>query len=1028
MKIPTHLQLCPLFVATALILGAIPAFAQKIDLVTQANLHGGLVVQLGAGESQMAAELSQTGRYLIHVLDPKSEAIQVSRQKLRTSGVYGLAWAEHLPDTRQLPYAENVVNAIVVRDFAVPAGELLRVLTPGGALIATNPALLPKAELQAAGFHDFAEKSGGMLVARKPWPETMDVWSHARHGSDGNAVSSDTEVGPPRRVRWVAAATWEVEGMVSAGGRNFYGGILARDGFNGLRLWHRDLARGGDANATEFKLPRIPGDGARPVASPELLFAVLKGRPVALDAANGEVKREFSGVEQPNAILNHEEVVIVSGPNAVHGFNAKTGTEIWKIAAMQPHNVIAGSGLVSFIHGRPKRGEKSEAVTADLRSGQIFWRRADFPWLDRVTRTVLHQEHLAFEVSSLSDHDAGNAVHLAMAQTGDFAWEKTYPPGMNHKRQARALFLDDAMWILHGGRINTQVPDKSGRVPVEVSALELDSGEVMVTHKAGLTHCFPPVATPNFMFAGELDLTDLRSGNVVANRITKANCSRENGWVPANGLVYTTPKHCTCWPMLRGFVAMAPAAPRENPAMKPVEEIDFALESGPAAISGGAPAKSGDWPMYRRDVWRSGSHPAPGPKNLEIAWKVALGADSDSSSGPILHDWRENPYVKGPLTAPIVANGLAYAARPDAHEVLAVKTDGSGQIAWRFTANGRVDTPPTYHDGLVLFGTHAGSVYALRADSGQQVWRLRAAPTEERIVAYGQVESPWPVPGSVLVDEGVAYFVAGRQELADGGVLVFAVDPLTGQKHWVHRIDDVPQQGFYENSGLEFDPVDILFREGDRIAMSRWLITRDGKERSVDKWNAFARVNVDGQGAAWVPRGFWTYGARHQYRFAGEAPKRPLCAFRGGTVVGQLNGSTDIYRRDFDLENGEEFDSKWITGWSASKQAREGKKPYRSYRIAEKAAWKTDPFTPAAEKKELPPGTQVWNEVYGMVLAGDGRVFLAHKDGRLVTLNVADGAVLAETQVPAPVWDGLAMAGDRLFLTTMTGELVCLGK
>ena len=38
---------------------------------------------------------------------------------------------------------------------------------------------------------------------------------------------------------------------------------------------------------------------------------------------------------------------------------------------------------------------------------------------------------------------------------------------------------------------------------------------------------------------------------------------------------------------------------------------------------------------------------------------------------------------------------------------------------------------------------------------------------------------------------------------------------MTGQQHWVHRIDSVPQQGFYENSGLEFDPFDILHAEGD---------------------------------------------------------------------------------------------------------------------------------------------------------------------------------------------------------------------
>ena len=98
------------------------------------------------------------------------------------------------------------------------------------------------------------------------------------------------------------------------------------------------------------------------------------------------------------------------------------------------------------------------------------------------------------------------------------------------------------LWILHGGKINTDDKANLKRSPTEVSALDPLTGEVRKTFPAGLAHCFPPVCTPNFVFAGELDMTDLRSGDVIANRITKANCSRESGWIPANGLVYTTPK------------------------------------------------------------------------------------------------------------------------------------------------------------------------------------------------------------------------------------------------------------------------------------------------------------------------------------------------------------------------------------------------------------------------------------------------------------------------------------------------------
>ena len=58
------------------------------------------------------------------------------------------------------------------------------------------------------------------VVARKPWPDSMDEWTHPRHSAAGNAVTRDTVVGPPRRVRWLAGPWTEVANLVTADGRN----------------------------------------------------------------------------------------------------------------------------------------------------------------------------------------------------------------------------------------------------------------------------------------------------------------------------------------------------------------------------------------------------------------------------------------------------------------------------------------------------------------------------------------------------------------------------------------------------------------------------------------------------------------------------------------------------------------------------------------------------------------------------------------------------------------------------------------
>ena len=154
-----------------------------------------------------------------------------------------------------------------------------------------------------------------------------------------------------------------------------------------------------------------------------------------------------------------------------------------------------------------------------------------------------------------------------------------------------------------------------------------------------------------------------------------------------------------------------------------------------------------------------------------------------------------------------------------------------------------------------------------------------------------------------------------------------------------------------------------------------------------------------------------------------------MVAFRDDNVYSSLNGSTRVFRRDFDLDQGEPFDSKWITGWKASQTAHDGGKPYRTYRIAEKAKWTEDPFAdPGLEPEEFEPGTQVYNRIHAMALSGDGKLYLVHQDGRLKVLNTSDGKVILEAQVPPPAWDGLAIAEERLYLSTQNGELLCLGE
>ncbi len=122
----------------------------------------------------------------------------------------------------------------------------------------------------------------------------------------------------------------------------------------------------------------------------------------------------------------------------------------------------------------------------------------------------------------------------------------------------------------------------------------------------------------------------------------------------------------------------------------------------------------------------------------------------------------------GRLTSPVIAGGTVYVAQTDEHTLFALD-ESDGREKWTYTIGARIDSPPTVHRGRVIFGGADGWVYCLTTD-GELAWRYRAAPMDRRTMAFEQLESLWPVHGSVLVHDDTVYCVAGRSNFLDGGL------------------------------------------------------------------------------------------------------------------------------------------------------------------------------------------------------------------------------------------------------------------
>lgn len=933
------------------------------------RIRGGLAVVAGDADAGSVAAFAREAPFLLHWLAP-ADAVGAARDALLRERLYGKVTVEAWTGS-DFPFANDLVSVLLLADPSrVTPQEARRVTRPGG-------------EIWSYGRGRWASEV-------KSRPPGMDEWTHWRHGPDRNPVSKDRLVEVPRRIQWLSLQGKEGKDLVSAGGRNFYslGGVLsARDAFNGVPLWSRNID------------PKCP-----PIAAGETVWAVAGRELVALDAATGSVRRAYAEAGAPQLLSllpdprDPEGVILAVGERSLRLLAAGSGKLLWTLDAPLARAVSAGAGTVFLIRGELDGAEESAALALDQATGGIRWERKDLPWSRFCFRSSTAAGIVAFETGRyaapknllLIPKNEAPGLHFLSAADGRTLREIAYKPAMRHDENVRVFFVGD--------RIAYHRMERDQNASSLVVHRGLDREPDVFPALPPSKHyfyCYPPTATERFFIYGQLSFTDWETRKHEANPLTRGSCGAwSEGVLPANGLVYIFPKSCNCFSMLSGLGALAPA---DGSLPAPSRE----LEKGPA-FGTSAPSRPGDWTHYRGDEHRSGSSPDPVPAEAAVRWAAEIPLPAP---GTLLQDeWRGYPFSAGPLTPPVVAEGLVVVAQPHAHRVIALD-EATGKVRWSFIANGRVDSTPTVAEGLCLFGTRAGWVYALRASDGGLAWRLRAAPAERRIVHFGQVESPWPAPGSVLVSGGTAYFGAGIHPLADGGTRAFAVDARTGALRWEKILTGMgyDEKGWHGRAGLEQDAFDLMVRDGGKIALSRWVFDPQSGVHEYLWQNAYYRVGADG---AYMQRGTWSYG----YPMNRPRMRRPLLVARGNAVFGanrvRESGDLKLFRRDF--KPGEPFNVVWEE--QANDTASRVGAYFPANRIAEKVTW-ASPY----------PG---WIEA--LALAGDGLFVFA--DRKLRIYSATDGSLIRTADLERPVWDGFAAAHGRLYVSTLEGRVLCLGK
>jgi len=1095
-KAGTRLMSAMMFLSLAMAPTAWPAEADQAKaILDNTNVKGGLIVHLGCGDGKLTAALHANDSYLVQGLDADPRNVERAREHIRSLGLYGKVSVD-LWSGGYLPYIDNLVNLVVAENLGdIPIEEVVRVLVPEGVA--------------------YIKEGDKWTKTLKIRPREMDEWTHFFHGPDNNPVAHDLLVGPPRRYQWVGTPRWSrhhdhmasMSALVSTGGRLFYimdegrresiqlparWFLVGRDAFNGTVLWKLPMA---SWNTHKWPLKSGPAQITRRlVAVDDKVYVTLTlDAPVtAIDAATGKTIRTYEGTANTEELIVSDGVVFALAndaaskwpqykqefayvwsnsnhankdwawdqqPRHVVAIDAESGKILWKKESLVAPMTLAADSRGVYFHD----GQK--LVCLDRTTGEPTWQSE--PIGRRTPMPVCFGPRLVVWKDVVVFAGGDRAMTAVSSETGKSLWTAPHPRS-GHQSPEDLLIVNDLVW---SGDIAT------GADSGIFKGLDLHTGQIKKDFPPDVDaywfhhRCYPSKATDQYLLTSRtgIEFIDPQTENWQIHHWVRGGCIY--GIMPCNGLIYAPSNSCGCYldSKLNGFNALAPAygdraIPRQIPSRErfqrgpAYENLKSEIQDLKLPASGGA-----EWPTYRGDAERSGRAKAALPDSLKSAWQADLG---------------------GKLSSVVVADGKLFVASVDTHSVNALDA-ASGKRIWSYTTGGRVDSPPTIWKGSVLFGSADGWVYCLRASDGALAWRFRAAPVDLRMTAYEQVESVWPVNGSVLVQDGILYCVAGRSMFLDGGLRMLKLNPQTGDKLAETILDDRdPESGKnlqaqVKNLTMPVALPDVLSSDGRSIYMRGQQFDLEGVRRQIapipgdqqtgEGTHLFCQIGFLDD--SWFFRSYWIYGRGMGGGYGGwfqagrMAPSARIMVFDGESVYGygrkpeyMVNASVLEYelfaadkqvspeaiqrvRRsaskidaksknknanssDWEVRQG--FDAKSL--WAADTRWTQEKLPLlvRAMVLAGGNLYTAGPPCIADEKAAFyEPDAQANRDA----LAEQEAAWEGKKGGLLRVVSASDGQKLTEYRLDSvPVWDGMAAANGRLYMATIDGKVLCFDK
>lgn len=771
------------------------------DIARAMGINKGLVIYVGPVEDTVA--LGRGTEALAHGLAEDAAAVKQARAGLHQSGLVGRVTVSAF-DGRRLPFIDQVANLIVVTTGNRLNGEVARVLAPRGIVVLRSPLTDCPTTLSRID-----SPVPGWVAYRRTVPDEIDDWSHYMHGPNNNAVAADTRVGPPSRLQWVADPKWNREhdmlpgvfSVISEKGRLFYildqglsGAVderfplqfylRARDAFNGTPLWKRKMENWYLPRTTWGHLPMEAH--RRLVADGDSLYVTMGiNAPVSkLDAKTGQTVAVYDATRNASELIVADGVLlaaisdtsvkalrqqdndrqhstaasigkVVTQGQAIIAVDVQTGKTLWQVEpGAVPMTLAADGGHVVY-------AQHGQTICRSIRDGKQLWEAPG-----QARSLVIHKD-----VVLTATFPRRLSVELKATRIADGKplWSRTgtHLPSFTMFHIPVDIFVvDDVVWAI-GDKLEWRKSGGSGTILGLHYGTGRQVSQIPAKGAFGAGHhqrCYPNKATENYLLMGKrgTEFLGLKPGDrPLKYQWVRGVC--RYGILPCNGLLYAPPHSCVCSPgaQLTGFNALAPQT-----GAAPYPLTTGRAQPGPAYGHWREDDDADNWSMYRADPMRHSTSQTILPQGITIQWETDFGSR---------------------ITPAVQANGRVYVSVVDKHQVAAIDA-ATGKVLWTHHCGARVDSPPTVYKGQVVFGCRDGWVTALRDTDGMVVWRFRAAPNDRRLVARDQLESVWPVLGSVLVINDIAYVAAGRSLFLDGGIYLYGLEAKTGKVRYRERL------------------------------------------------------------------------------------------------------------------------------------------------------------------------------------------------------------------------------------------------